>query len=143
VSVKILDPSSECGQQAIRNAAYLKPTTQGDPPPDDTAARLRTARALIADEQDWTRDSYARNRKGKTIAVTRRSARRFCAIGALARAYMTEPANLSPFQDALRILDDATEELFPNMGGVMRVNDLCGHDAVIQIYDLAIVKAES
>jgi hypothetical protein len=33
MSAEILDPNSERGQQAIRNAAYLKPTTQGDPPP--------------------------------------------------------------------------------------------------------------
>lgn len=33
--LNIVDPQSERGQQMIRNAAYERPTTQGDPPPED------------------------------------------------------------------------------------------------------------
>jgi len=39
-SAEILDPNSDRGRQVIRNAAYMKPTTQGDPPPDDRGSGM-------------------------------------------------------------------------------------------------------
>jgi len=53
MTLEIIDPNSVKGQQAIRNAAFLTPTTQGDPPPPlrltlapDVPWYLITARTL-------------------------------------------------------------------------------------------------
>lgn len=51
--MSILDPKSEAGQRAIRNAAFEKPTTAGDPQPEEWT-RQRIEAALKSDDPNIT-----------------------------------------------------------------------------------------
>lgn len=51
--VKIVDPFSARGQQMIRNAAFDRPATQGDPPPVEEKA------VPVRPMQQWHNSKYA------------------------------------------------------------------------------------
>src|SRR5205823_10118773 len=70
--VMFIDPSSVQGQRAIRNAAFLTPTTQGDPVPDSAEdVESHPWKAAAHEVPDWLLDRLraALNEARITISV--------------------------------------------------------------------------
>ncbi|MBN7804871.1 hypothetical protein JZX86_05770 [Agrobacterium rosae] len=107
----------------------------------DTVQILRDARALIADEKNWTQGDYAKNSFGHSTGVKNENANCFCAIGALAKVQ-----GISPNDD----ITGASFLALEASGGaeklgfiVARFNDDHTHAEVIALFDRAIARAES
>lgn len=98
---------------------------------------LRAARQKISDPTHWTTDSYARSKSGESVDSDSTRAVCWCALGAIfAVAGHREPA-----------MHVAKEELYNAVSvlggdGVAAINDERGHEAVLQMYDIAIAAAE-
>lgn len=92
-------------------------------------ARLREARALIADGSRWCQGVWG-------VSGSR------CALGAL--CFPTEAGN---YLECADLLDEAARRLYGWKNGTFRpiigVNDAIGHDAVMSCYEWAIDQAEA
>ncbi|MCJ2067825.1 hypothetical protein MKK75_03210 [Methylobacterium sp. J-030] len=96
---------------------------------------LRAARDTLTDPAHWTKEAYARDRRGAAVASNSPEAVCWCAYGALERLGTGE------IVDAREYLRVAADDLFksPPAG----VNDHIGHAAVLRMYDRAIELAEA
>jgi len=111
---------------------------------------LICARAKIADPAHWTREVEARDDLGVPCAPTYVYAKQWCALGALT-ACTTTPFDTT-FDDALEVLAERAmsfieyvigdDRLFEQMhaivdesGWVAAVNDVLGHEKVLELYD--------
>jgi hypothetical protein len=102
---------------------------------DSTIAVLVRARALIAEERNWCKLTFARGWGHIPVPPRSRFARRFCAIGAVKRA---ASELLLPTQNARIALEAQTRR------EVERWNDdrLRTHAEVIAVFDSAIAALE-
>lgn len=98
----------------------------------DTAQILKDARALIADEKNWTQDKVARDRRGYSVSPESRRAVCFCAIGAL-RKTCVDDDSLIYARDVLRDVAKIP---------ITEFNDTHTHAEVIALFDRAIARAE-
>ena len=97
-----------------------------------TAEVLKQARALISDEANWTRNSYARTASGEPIGPSDTAACKFCSIGALVKYSDWETAH----GDMLDLL------AYVMQAEVAEFNDTHTHAEVLAAFDAAISKAE-
>lgn len=97
---------------------------------------LLEAYELIGDPTHWCQGVYARNAEGKSVRENAADATQWCAVGALARCRLGE----SPVFTALRLLEQCAAHAY-DCGSVTYVNDVKGHDAVLRVFELAIIKA--
>lgn len=103
---------------------------------------LQEAREVLAKEENWTTDKYARDKEGRCVSAISSEACSFCAIGALLKV-ARQPSALFFFGEsvaAYTLLQEAAKET----GGfsIENVNDRLGYAAVITAYDVAIKKAK-
>lgn len=95
---------------------------------------LERARALIEDEGRWCSGDLARDAMGYSVSPTDCGAERRCALGALVAAAheFTDDPDLARHlaASAMRPLVGATS--------LTHINDVAGHAAVIELFDLAI-----
>ena len=109
------------------------------------SAILIAARALIADDSRWCTEHLAVDDHGFDTGPNSLTACRWDAIGALEKIIrlhnMTSTA--SPILKAYGYLLDASR-WYRNteVGGVVAINDYCGHDAMVAMFDAAIREAE-
>lgn len=98
-----------------------------------TAEVLQKARDLIADESRWTHGYFARDEQGYDVEPNEPSACKWCALGAVYHVLGSseEEAWEAPAIKALHASNRIPAE----------VNDLEGHDAVLDMFDAAIAKA--
>ena len=101
---------------------------------------LRDAYELIKDEERWCQGHMAENRLGDPVAYDAFNAVRWCASGAVAKAFDGSGDTTMP-------LERAAAELFPEItkygfNKVVCVNDRFGHEAVMQVFEKAIVQEE-
>ena len=101
---------------------------------------LINARTLIADPQHWTRGTLARSREGEEVSWADRSARRWCAMGAIYRAAIDL---LGDANKAAAVGNDVVRSTIPpgvsqQRGYLATLNDLGGHAAVIEAFDRAL-----
>ncbi len=103
----------------------------------DTVQILKEARALIADEKNWTQKEMARDSFGLPVDPSHESAACYCSIGALLKAsggYDGEHFWL------------ARREFYRGEGkvdSIARFNDHHVHQEVLALFDRAIARAES
>lgn len=115
-------------------------------------SKLREARDLIADERHWTKRQYFADASGHVVSLADKPAR-YCAMGALLAAWglmdLSMPlvhAHHLPIGDDQEALTAAAEALFPDhvvagdRNTLLLVNDELGHEAVMQVYEKAIVE---
>lgn len=105
----------------------------------NTLQILKDARALIADEKNWTKDAFARNSSGEKVDPTNEGAVCFCAIGALAKAAGVNPEGELPAENLLvsEMLEWDARDSIPDF------NDSHPHADVLTLFDRAIARAES
>ena len=90
---------------------------------------LSAARAIIANEENWTQGRYAKDKDGSSIGVNCSSAVCFCSIGAIYKITMS-PSH-------------AMEVLRKHMGdSIMAFNDGHTHKEVLAAWDEAIASLE-
>ena len=108
---------------------------------ETTADKLRRAKALIEDPENWCQGIYARDAKG--LALKSREVATdgvaFCAIGALVRATQNRDVVWVDGKETKKLWE-AAKELFGHAPA--RVNDNLGHAAVMHMYERAIELAE-
>jgi hypothetical protein len=100
---------------------------------------LTRARALIANEVNWTRRALARDEAGRLCEWNEPRAVRFCALGALVRAASLlirneYSAHALAMEAARQLLQDSrrTGSCLP------MINDNEGHAAVLALFDAAL-----
>src|SRR5262245_17139109 len=95
---------------------------------------LARAREIIFDKKHWTQSAYARDRYGHTTSAIAASATRFCAIGAISRAYFDLTAK-SP--------DDEWDDFPVSARCLGRLEDASedkGHAALLKAFDKLLEK---
>ena len=99
---------------------------------------LKAARAKIASEELWTKDTYARNRSGYPCVPTSPDAVVWCALGAL---YFISDSRWTMDKEAVRLLEEQLPREFKN---IVRYNDYpdTKHEDVLDLYDRAIHTAK-
>lgn len=117
---------------------------------------LREAYEMIRDEGAWCTGTLATNDDGLDIAPHDPKATRHCAMGAVhaARFGQTWPGRHWRYDEAtafgreVKALEDAARALFPqyedlpDMQPVVKINDELGHEAIMQVFEKAIVELE-
>lgn len=104
---------------------------------------LREAYDLIRDEERWTVEYAATDRQGEPVAPGSTEAVRWCAVGALVRC-----AGWTAWSAGERNwLESLAKTMFPDLrrysiSHVMGVNDELGHDAVMQLFEKALIQQE-
>lgn len=101
---------------------------------------LEQARALIADEAHWCQDALALDAAGIETDPTTDDAVQWCAIGATCRV----THDLEALDGADRLLWRAIPKVWPGWpleATVSDVNDDLGHEAVMALFDRALVEA--
>lgn len=110
---------------------------------------LTAARNLIADPAHWTRETVARDKRGRPTEPYNPNACQFCALGALTAVfYQADPLACTAaevneldraHEQAKRALRIAGEAGFGvNSFTISRVNDQLGHEATLKMFDAAI-----
>lgn len=90
---------------------------------------LVAARAIIADEENWTQGAYAKDKDGTSIGANYSSAVCFCSIGAIYKI------TISPF-DAMKVLRNHMED------SIIKFNDEHTHKEVLAAWDEAIASLD-
>ena len=90
---------------------------------------LVAARAIIANEENWTQGAYAKDKDGSSIGVNYSNAVCFCSIGAIRKITMF------PF-DAMKVLRNHMED------SIIAFNDGHTHKEVLAAWDEAIASLE-
>lgn len=94
---------------------------------------LKEARKIISDEKNWTQGTFARDAGGKAASI--RVGDCFCSVGAIAKVTDRNLIEPCPRQvlDALGVRSHAE---------LARFNDSHKHAEVLNLFDLAIARAE-
>lgn len=104
-----------------------------------TAAEiLRAARDLISDPKKWTIGNDARSATGRSVMANSPRAVCWCAQGAVHRA----GADLDAERQAFIALRRAARRFDPGFSEPFEVNDGCGHEATLMMFDYAIADLE-
>ena len=90
---------------------------------------LVAARAIIANEENWTQGTYAKDKDGSSIGVDCSNAVCFCSIGALRKITMFPVA-------AMEVLSNHMED------SIIAFNDEHTHKEVLAAWDEAIASLE-
>jgi predicted nucleotidyltransferase len=99
---------------------------------------LRTARAIVADPERWTREAYARDDTDNIVGVLGDRAVKFCALGSVKRAAFNIGADLDV---AVDLLYEACDQLgYGN--DIVEANDNLSHLSVVAMFDKAIALAQ-
>ncbi|GAA0235791.1 hypothetical protein LNAOJCKE_0912 [Methylorubrum aminovorans] len=98
---------------------------------------LRAARARIEDPKNWTAGQFARTLEGHPVTARSKKAVCWCALGAVAAEADGNDERL-----AALLLFKSSEALFGEED-ISIVNDGCGHEAVLKVFDAAIAVAEA
>lgn len=98
----------------------------------ETIEALRQARELITPEDRFCRGQYAKTEHGTPASPTMSNAYRFCGLGAVRKVTGT-------YRDhaAVEALKAAASDLYDM--DVADVNDEIGHDAILKVFDKAIL----
>jgi hypothetical protein len=100
-------------------------------------SELRDAYELIRDPERWTTGSLARDANDVPVSALSACAVKWCVNGALVRCGATIQH---------RLLDWVVGQLFPGEARysdcIMFANDQLGHEAVMQIFEKALVETE-
>jgi hypothetical protein len=96
--------------------------------------RLRDAYELIRNEDDWCR--WVMNDVNPKTGGTQ-----YCASGAVAVSSCSIEENAALVKSALALFPDVPHEKGA-FAPVVAVNDLLGHEAVIQVFEKALVERE-
>ena len=110
---------------------------------------LTAARNLIADPEHWTRETVARDERGRPTEPYNPNACQFCALGALSAVfYRADPFNRTAEQvGELDRAHDRAKKALREAGAshfgvhsftISRVNDELGHEATLKMFDTAI-----
>jgi hypothetical protein len=86
------------------------------------------AHELLAQEGAWTQGSEARNKDGKEVQVSDRTAKSFCLVGAVIRCYVEDSAESTRAYDGqcARIYDTLWDAPYFARNGIMGWNDAPG-----------------
>jgi hypothetical protein len=105
-------------------------------------AIIRRAREIISDPEHWTQCAAARDAEGNEVSPLSSSAVCFCAIGSLERATdEVHPRKEHPTTNwnalvrAKNIIYDMAAHR-----GIVEVNDIEGHAAVLSLFDKALAQ---
>lgn len=90
---------------------------------------LVAAKAIIANEENWTQGAYAKDKDGSSIGVSCSNAVCFCSIGAILKI------TISPF-DAMKVLRKHMED------SIINFNDGHTHKEVLAAWDEAIASLD-
>lgn len=93
------------------------------------ATKLRSARALISNPDNWCRNALAVDKSGKLVMPKSRTAVKFCAVGAIEKFGISRERLLR----ASWLLGEFSPVDF---------NDYNTHDSVLWMFDLAIAIQE-
>lgn len=96
---------------------------------------LQKARATIALPENWTQGAYARNKQGAACSALNKTARCWCASGALHKAWQGNYSVL--YVDALNILGRVAGM------SIIDYNDRHTHEELLAVFDKAIEIAEN
>ena len=88
---------------------------------------LKAARKLLADPAHWTQRVYARDKNESEVRPWSKEACQFCALGAVFKFIGTDDFE-----------HPATQALYQKAVSITIVNDVKGHDAVLQLFDEVI-----
>lgn len=99
---------------------------------------LRSAKRKISDPKRWTKRSYAKSANGRSVNYHSHKAVRWCALGAV---YCVGHRTKGPVQHAEQILHRVAATKFAS--GAVTVNDQLGHSSVMELYNLAIARAQA
>jgi hypothetical protein len=103
---------------------------------NQTLQLLQDARELIEQRKHWTRGHLACTIFEDPTIFSSHNAYKFCALGALYKINESLPIQVGK---AVFILKESAREL--DNRDMIYVNDILGHSAVLEVYDLAIKKA--
>lgn len=110
---------------------------------------LREALDTIRDGSNWCRNSAALDGDGISVRPYESQAKRWCASGAVQKAFYArfpKMKDLGLVCEEWVTLNETARALFPQFSdaeaAIVMVNDLMGHDAVIQCFEKAIVETE-
>jgi hypothetical protein len=95
---------------------------------------LKAARAIIANEKNFTQGEFARDSLDNKVLVTDTRACKFCSIGAIRKVPGT---TADEQQAALRHLENTVK------GCIDDFNDSHGHSVVLSVWDKLIAKLEA
>lgn len=101
---------------------------------------LEAARAVIADPSHWIQGELARDKDGNTISPDHPDACQWCGYGAVAKVTNCDDNLAAKVEDALRA---AGRSLFPGEFFATDINDVRGHEAVMDVFNEAISQADS
>lgn len=112
----------------------------------DTVQILKEARALIADEENWTQGDYAQDKDGNQTMPSLSEATCFCAVGAIHRVGRIKLSQSVPL-DIISVLaiDEAVDrtDVGISESAIIGFNDTHTHADVLALFDRAIARAES
>ncbi|UTS52110.1 hypothetical protein [Synechococcus phage BUCT-ZZ01] len=96
---------------------------------------LIAAKQLIEDEKNWCRVERAKDKKGRYVEPTNRSACQFCAVGAVQKVMSYDQIDVYTSQE-VKFLDIISRNMYGQP--VFIINDDLGHGYVLKIFDKAI-----
>lgn len=103
----------------------------------DTVEILKAAKALIADEENWTQTVYARDENGESVSATDPRAVCFCSRGAIDKITAGNGAWEGAYDILLGLVTEDDDCI-----GVADFNDTHTHAEVLALFDRAIARAE-
>lgn len=101
---------------------------------------LVEAKKLIEDPKNWTQDTYARDKYGKSVSVNDKTATCFCSIGAL---YRTVHDKIGYYEYQFNLIDLAERALSTEARDAIEwFNDNSSHSDVMRVWDKAIKRLD-
>lgn len=113
---------------------------------------LKRAIEIISRPGVWSRGAISKNRENFEVLVTSKSACRFCAVGAVARAQfelgfplerdvygVQNVYEITP----VKLLNKVTKDKYPHYGTIYSLNDRSGLDLVIVVMISAIQELDN
>ena len=103
-------------------------------------SNLRDAYELIKDESRWTRGAFARDARGESVRPLHSTATSWCAAGAIIKATGRGVAWVDNAEGL--VLQRVARKMFPEFIAYTELNDELGHEAILQVFEKAIVEEE-